>query len=34
MVVPTNTICLAQYRTGGNFHAIPDFALFRKFRGY
>ncbi len=22
------------YRTGGKFRAIPDFALFRKFRGY
>ncbi len=22
------------YRTGGNFRAIQDFALFRKFRGY
>ncbi len=33
-------LMLAKYRTrveifeGGKFRAIPDFALFRKFRGY
>ncbi len=25
---------VSSYRTGGKFRAIPDFALFRQFRGY
>ncbi len=32
--VQCELVLVRTYRMGGKFRAIPDFALFRKFRGY